>query len=50
LKKQFSPVQRWTLGPKTMMLKPGWEIGEVFRILENQNNFEKSVMEPAKTP
>lgn len=41
---------RWTFGPKTMKLKPGWEIGELFCTLEDQKNFEKSVMELANKP
>jgi hypothetical protein len=33
-----------------MKLKPGWEIGELFCTLEDQKNFEKSVMELANKP
>src|SRR5882762_5070678 len=40
----------WTFGPKTMKLKPGWEIGELFCTLEDQKNFEKTVMELANKP
>jgi len=40
----------WSYGPKTMKLKPGWEIGELFCTIEDQKNFEKEVMELANKP
>jgi len=41
---------QWTFGTKTMNLKPGWEIGELFSTLDDQKNFEKTVMEFANKP
>jgi hypothetical protein len=40
----------WSYGPKTMKLKPGWEIGELFCTIEDQKNFEKEMMELANKP
>jgi hypothetical protein len=36
--------------PKTMKLKPGWEIEELFCTLDDQKNSGKSVMELANKP
>ena len=40
----------WTYGPRTIQLKPGWEIGELFCTIEDEKNFEKSIMNPSGKP
>ena len=40
----------WTYGPKTVKLKPGWEIGELFCTIEDEKNFEKVIMNPSGKP
>jgi len=36
----------WTYGPKTVKLKPDWEIGELFCTIEDEKNFERDIMNP----